>query len=131
MCYNKHLHDMYLDICDLIGSDSWHFHVDSTFVTHILSQSVSRIVRNKSRWIPLLNSAENTITNLTLLFSHCNICHSIEFISWVTCENIYEKLLWCFYSMVYLHIPVILVIPYIYNSVTTVEQLQFDAYWSE
>ena len=49
-CYDKHLHDFYHDISDLNCSDSWYFHMDSTFVTHIVSHNVS----DKSRWIPLL-----------------------------------------------------------------------------
>ena len=35
----KHPHDLYHDICDLNGSESWHFNVDPTLVIHILSHS--------------------------------------------------------------------------------------------
>ena len=47
-----HLHALYIDICNLNGSDSWYFHLDLTFVTHIVSHNV----RDKSRWIPLLST---------------------------------------------------------------------------
>ena len=41
---------MYHDICELNGSNSWYFNMDSTFVTHNVSHNVS----DKSRWMPLL-----------------------------------------------------------------------------
>ena len=48
MCYNKHLHGLYHDICDLNGFDSWYFNMDSILVTHIVSDNL----RDNTRWIP-------------------------------------------------------------------------------
>ena len=62
-CFNEHLHDLYYDICYLNGSDSWYFHVDSTFVTHIVSHNVS----DKNRWIPLMTAIETHIENMNKL----------------------------------------------------------------